>query len=317
MIDLSTTYLGLELKNPLVPSASPLSRSLDTLRRLEDHGAAAVVLYSLFEEQITFESRELDHFLSYGTDSFAESLSYFPEPDSFHTGPDEYLAHIRAAKDALGIPVIASLNGVSTGGWVRYARLMQDAGADALELNMYFIPTNPAVTGEAVESTYVSLARDVKASVSIPVSLKLNPFVSSLPNLAAKFDEVGIDGLALFNRFYQPDFNLESLEVVPNLVLSDSSDLLMRLRWVAILYKRIKADLAITGGVHSADDVIKAMMAGSKVAMMASALLSGGIGQLEKVLGDVREWLVTHEYEGIKQMQGSMSQQNVTEPAAF
>ena len=317
MIDLSTTYLGLTLKNPLVPSASPLSKSIDTLKHLEDHGAAAVVMYSLFEEQITFESLELDHYLSYGTNSFAEALTFFPDMEHYNVGPKEYLEHIRKAKEALDIPIIGSLNGVSTGGWIRYAQLIEQAGADALELNTYFIPTDPAVSSEEIEQMYLNLVRDVKASVSIPVAVKLNHFFSSIPYMAARFDEAGADALVLFNRFYQPDIDLENLEVVPNLVLSSSYELRLRLRWAAILYGQIKADLALTGGVHTGEDVLKSMMVGAKVAMLASALLHDGVHVLDDILVDVQRWMEIHEYESIEQMQGSMSQRNVAQPAAF
>jgi len=317
MIDLSTTYLGLTLKNPLVPSASPLSRSLDNLRRMEDHGASAVVLYSLFEEQITHESLELDHYLSYGTESFVEALSYFPDLAHYNIGPEQYLEHIRKAKAALGIPVIGSLNGVSTGGWTRYAKLIEQAGADALELNVYYIPTDLDLSGVQVEQMYVDLARDVKASVQIPVAIKMGHFFSSIPNIAAQLDQVGVGGLVLFNRFYQPDIDLENLEVVPNLNLSGSYELRLRLRWVAILYGRIQADMALTGGVHTAHDVLKAMMVGAKVAMMTSMLLEHGTRQLSEVLLDLQTWMEQHEYQSIKQMQGSMSQRSVANPAAF
>jgi dihydroorotate dehydrogenase (fumarate) len=317
MIDFSTTYLGLKLKNPLVPSASPLSKSLDSIKRLEDHGAAAIVMYSLFEEQITFESLELDHYLSQGTNSFAEALTFFPDMEDYNLGPDAYLEHLRKAKESVGIPLMGSLNGVSTGGWIRYAKLIEQAGADALELNTYFIPTDPAIGSEEVEQMYLDLVRDVKASVKIPVAVKINHFFSSIPYMAARFDEAGADGLVMFNRFYQPDIDLESLEVVPNLVLSSSYELRLRLRWAAILYGRIKADLALTGGVHTAEDVLKSMMVGAKVAMLASALLHSGVHVLDEILIDLRRWMETHEYESIKQMQGSMSQRNVAQPAAF
>lgn len=317
MIDLSTTYLGLNLKNPLVPSASPLSKSIDTLKRLEDHGASAVVMYSLFEEQITHESRELDHYLSYGTDSYAEATTYFPDLANYNLGPQEYLNHIRQAKESLNIPIIGSLNGVSNGGWVRYAKLIEQAGADALELNVYFIPTDPSISSTSVEQMYLDLVRHVKASVKIPVAVKLTHFFSSLPYMAMRLDQVGADALVLFNRFYQPDIDLENLEVMANLTLSSSYELRLRLRWAAILFGRIKADLAVTGGVHTAEDVLKSMMVGAKVAQMASALLHNGLHVLDDILIDLRRWLETHEYESIKQLQGSMSQRHVAQPAAF
>jgi len=317
MIDLSTNYLGLELSNPLVASSSPMMQELDNIKRLEDAGAAAVVLHSLFEEQITLESQDLDHHLFHGAESYAEAVSYFPELGSFQIGPEAYLEHIRKAKEAVEIPVIASLNGISTGGWTEWAKRMEDAGADALELNTYFMPTDMEVSGSQLEEMYLELVRDVKKSLKIPVAVKLSSFFSSLPNFCASLDQVGADGLVLFNRFYQPDFDLGELEVVPRLELSSSQELLMRLHWVAVMYGRVKADFAVTGGVHGATDVVKAMMAGGKVAMMTSAILEHGIGHVKSVKHELNEWLEANEYESIAQMQGSMSQRKVAEPAAF
>jgi len=317
MTDLSTTYLGLSLKNPLVVSASPLCEDVDNIRRMEDAGAAAVVLHSLFEEQIDFESQHLDRFLSHGTESFAESLSYFPTLADYKLGPDEYLKHIRRAKAAVGIPVIGSLNGVSTGGWIRYAKMIQEAGADALELNVYYIATDPEMGSAQVEQMYLDLVRDVKATLKIPVAVKLGHAFTAMANLARRLDQVGADALVLFNRFYQPDLDLEKLEAVPRLTLSNSYELLLRLHWVAILYGHIRADLAVTGGVHTAQDVLKAMMSGAHVAMMTSALLKNGIGHLAKVRSDLLAWMEEHEYASIRQMQGSMSYRSVAEPAAF
>ena len=317
MTDLSTTYLGLSLKNPLVVSASPLCEDVDNIRRMEDAGAAAVVLHSLFEEQIDFESQHLDRFLSLGTESFAESLSYFPALADYKLGPDEYLEHIRRAKTAVRIPVIGSLNGVSTGGWIRYAKMIQEAGADALELNVYYIPTDPEMGSAQVEQMYLDLVRDVKATLKIPVAVKLGHAFTAMANLARRLDQVGADALVLFNRFYQPGLDLEKLEAVPRLTLSSSYELLLRLHWVAILYGRIRADLAVTGGVHTAQDVLKAMMSGARVAMMTSALLKNGIGHLAKVRSDLLAWMEEHEYASIRQMQGSMSYRSVAEPAAF
>jgi dihydroorotate dehydrogenase (fumarate) len=316
-MDLSTTYLGLTLKNPLVPSASPLSRSVEGIRKLEDGGAAAVVMYSLFEEQLVAESQQLNHFLSYGTESFAEALSYFPEMEDFHTGPDDYLDLISQAKAAVDIPIIGSLNGVSTGGWVSYASQIQQAGADALELNIYYIPTSPDISGAEVEGMYLEVVRDVKANVSIPVAVKLSPYFSATANMAYQLAEAGADALVLFNRFYQPDIDLEELEVVPRLVLSASYEMHLPLRWVALLYGRVKADFAITTGVHTHIDVLKGLMAGANVMMMASALLQYGPAYLGQVLEKVESWMEDHEYESVVQMQGSMSQQHVAEPAAF
>ena len=317
MIDLSTTYLGFTLKSPLVASASPLCEDIGNIRRMEDAGAAAVVLHSLFEEQITLESQYLDRHLSQGAESFAESLTYFPDMTDYNLGPDGYLEHVRRAKAAVAIPVIGSLNGVSSGGWINYAKKIQEAGADALELNVYYIPTDPELSGAQVEQMYVDLVRDVRASVSIPVAVKLGHSFSAMANLAQRLDQTGVGALVLFNRFYQPDYDLETLEVVPRLTLSSSYELLLRLHWVAILYGHIRADLAVTGGVHTAQDVLKAMMAGSRVAMMTSALLKHGIEHLRTVRADLLAWMEAHEYESIRQMQGSMSHRSVAEPAAF
>jgi dihydroorotate dehydrogenase (fumarate) len=317
MIDLSTSYLGLTLRSPLVASAGPLCESLDNIRRMEDAGAGAVVLHSLFEEQITLESQQLDQHLSHGTESFAESLTYFPDMRDYNLGPDAYLDHVRRAKAAVGIPVIGSLNGVSTGGWISYAKKIQQAGADALELNVYYIPTDPALTSAEVEQMYVDLVRDVTRSVGIPVAVKLGHFWSAFANVAARLDGAGARGLVLFNRFYQPDFDLDNLEVVPSLTLSNSYELLLRLHWTAILYGHVRADLAVTGGVHTAEDVLKAMMAGARVAMMTSALLQRGIEHLGAVRDGLLGWMEAREYESIRQMQGSMSYRSVREPAAF
>jgi dihydroorotate dehydrogenase (fumarate) len=317
MTDLSTSYLGLTLKNPLVVSPSPLNEDVDNLRRMEDQGASAVVLHSLFEEQINVQSHDLDRFLSHGTESFAEALSYFPEAQAFSLGPEGYLEHIRKAKTAIGIPIIGSLNGVSTGGWIRYAKMIEEAGADALELNVYYIPTDPELSSAQVEKMYVDLVRDTKATIKIPVAVKLGPYFSAMANMARRLDQAGAGSLVLFNRFYQPDFDLEQLEVVPNLVLSTSQELRLRLCWVAILHGHVKADLAITGGIHAPEDVIKAMMAGAKVAMMTSALLSRGLGHLAMVRTGILQWMEEHEYTSIRQMQGSMSQRSVANPNAF
>jgi len=317
MTDLTTTYLGLALGNPLVASASPLCEDIDNIRRMEDAGAAAVVLHSLFEEQITFESQHLDRYLSQGTESFAESLTYFPNVGEYRLGPDEYLDHVSRAKAAVKIPIIGSLNGVSTGGWIRYARMIQEAGADALELNVYYIPTDPEMSSAQVEQIYLDLVRDVKATLRIPVAVKLGHAFTAMANMARRLDQAGADALVLFNRFYQPDLDLEKLEAVPRLTLSTSYELLLRLHWVAILYGRIKADLAVTGGVHTAQDVLKAMMSGARAAMMTSALLKNGIGHLTRVRADLIAWMEEHEYTSIRQMQGSMSYRSVAEPAAF
>jgi dihydroorotate dehydrogenase (fumarate) len=317
MIDLSTRYLGLSLASPLVASASPLSESLGSIRAMEDAGAAAVVLHSLFEEQIDVESEHLDRYLSHGAESHPEALDYFPDLAGYNLGPDGYLEHLRRAKEAVGIPIIGSLNGVSTGGWIEFARKMQQAGADALELNIFYVPTDPALSGVQVERMYVDLVRDVKASVSIPVAVKLGHAFSAPANLARHLDVVGADGLVLFNRFYLPDFDLESLEVTPRLTLSSPYELLLRLHWVAILYRHVKADLAVTGGVHGSAQVLKSMMAGARVAMMTSAILQNGIEHFARVRADLLDWMEAHEYASIAQMQGSMSYRSVAEPAAF
>jgi len=317
MIDLSTRYLGLELASPLVASASPLCETIDNLRRMQDAGAGAVVLHSLFEEQIEVESRALDRSLSYGTESYAEAVSYFPDLYRHNLGPDGYLEHVRRAKKALSIPVIGSLNAVSTGGWVSFARLIQDAGADALELNMSYIPTDPALSAADVEQMYVDLVRDVRARVSIPLAIKLGHAFTALAHLAGRLDAAGADGLVLFNRFYLPDFDLEHLEVVPSLTLSSPHELLVRLHWVAILYGHVRADLAVTGGVHGHEQVLKAMMAGARVAMMTSALLRNGIEHLADVRSGLSAWMNAHDYASIAEMQGSMSYRAVEEPAAF
>jgi dihydroorotate dehydrogenase (fumarate) len=316
-MDLSTTYLGLNLKNPIVPSASPLSHVLDSMKRLEDAGASAVVMYSLFEEQISHEAAELDHYMQYGTESFAEATSYFPEADEYNLGPEEYIQHIHEAKEALGIPVIGSLNGISTGGWISYAKKIEEAGADALELNVYHIPTDPQQTAGDVEKLYIDVLKAVKASVRIPVSIKLSPFFSNMANMAHKLDEAGVDGLVLFNRFYQPDFDLEELEVTPNVILSTPQALRLPLRWIAILHGRIKANLAATSGIHTAQDVLKMLMAGADVTMMCSALLKHGPTRITDVLEEVNKWMIDHEYVSVGQMKGSMSQKSVGNPAAF
>ena len=317
MSDLSTTYLGLELKNPLVPSASPLMQHLDNLKRMEDAGAAAVVLHSLFEEQIARESHALDHYLNYGSESFAEALTYFPEMLGYNRGAAGYLEHVRRAKESVNIPVIASLNGFSTGGWIQYAREIEEAGADALELNMYYIAADPAQTSQDIEQMYLDLVREVVKSIRIPVAVKLSHFFTAFANMAQRIAWAGADGLVLFNRFYQPDIDLEALEVVPSLNLSHSNELRLRLQWVAMVYGRVEADIAVTGGVHSAEDVLKCMMAGANVAMMTSVLLERGIEYLVSLREAVEVWMAEHEYESIQQMRGSMSYKNVAQPAAF
>ena len=317
MPDLKTYYLGLELKNPVVASSGPFSKDVGQILKMQDAGVAAVVLHSLFEEQINLESNELDRFLSKDENSFAEALQYFPDMQGYNIGPEGYLEHIRRAKAAADIPIIASLNGISTGGWIRYAKLIEEAGADGLELNVYYLPTDPGLTSARIEQMYCDLVSHVKASVHIPVAVKLGPFFSAIPFIANRLDAAGADGLVLFNRFYQPDFDLESLEVVTDLTLSDSSELLLRLHWVAVIYGTVRADIAITGGVHTVEDVVKSMMAGAKVAMTTSALLRNGPDYPARLLAGLVEWMEEHEYASIYQMQGSMSKTRVAEPAAF
>ncbi len=316
-MNLTTTYLGMLLKNPIVASSSPLSHNVDSIRRLEDAGAAAVVMYSLFEEQITFDSYYIDYHLTQGIDSYAESISYFPDMQGYNVGPEEYLDLIRRAKEAVNIPIIGSLNGTSIGGWSDYATLIEEAGADALELNVYYLPTNTEISGAEIERIYLNILSAVKQVVSIPVAMKLSPFFSSTANMASRLAERGADGLVLFNRFYQPDFDLENLEVAPRLVLSNSDDLRLPLRWVAILYGRVLSDLAITSGIHTSEDVIKGLMAGAKVTMMASELLQKGIRRIGQVLNEIVGWMNEHEYESVAQMIGAMSQRHCAEPAAF
>ena len=317
MIDLSTTYLGLKLKNPLVASASVLSKKVSNIKKLEDAGMSAVVMYSLFEEQITQESLALNYFLERDTEAHAEALTYFPEMQSYNLEPDKYLEHIQKAKQTVEIPIIGSLNGVSPSGWTKYAKLIEEAGADALELNIYYLSTNPYVASGVLEDMYVNLVKMTAASIDIPLTVKLNPFITSLPNLGKSLAENGAQGLVLFNRFYQPDLDVEGMEVVPSLELSTSKDLLLPLRWTAILYDRIKADLALSGGIHRGVDIVKTMMAGAKVAMTASELVGNGIQRAKSMLEELITWMQIHDYESITQMQGSMSQRNVSDPAAF
>jgi dihydroorotate dehydrogenase (fumarate) len=305
------------LKNPLVASASPLSKKLDGIRRLEDAGASAVVMYSLFEEQIVHESLELDHYLSRGTESFAEALTYFPDLGNYNAGPDNYLDLIRKAKDTVNIPIIGSLNGVSTGGWIDYAQKIEQAGADALELNMYYLSGDVDLTSQELEKAYIDLVSDVRAKIHVPLAVKVGPFFTSLPNMSKRLVKAGANGLVLFNRFMQPDLDIETLEVTPNLKLSTSDELRLPLRWIAMLYKRVDADFALTSGVHTAQDMIKAMMAGASVTMVASELLAHGFKRIPEMLNDMRSWMESYEYTSVKQMKGSMSQQAVAEPAAY
>lgn len=317
MIDLTTTYLGLTLKSPLVAGPSPLCQSVDTIRAMEDAGAAAVVLHSLFEEQIVLESRQLDEGLSAHTESFAESLSYLPDKAHYALGPEEYVEHVRKAKAAVDIPVIASLNGVTPGAWIRYAKLMEQAGADGIELNIYYVATDPHATAFDVERRYVELVTAVRKAVRVPLAVKLGPSFTAFANVAHQLAGAGANALVLFNRFYQPDLDIEHLEVVPALSLSTSAELLLRLHWVAVLYGRVKTDLAITGGVHTGHDVLKGMMAGASVTMLTSALLKHGVGHLATVRAEMLQWMEERDYESVAQMRGSLAQKAVKEPAAY
>jgi dihydroorotate dehydrogenase (fumarate) len=317
MVDLTTTYLGMKLKNPLVASPSPYSEKVDMVKRMEDAGLSAVVLYSLFEEQIIHESLELDHYLTQGTESFAEAISYLPDTGKYSLKPERYVEHLSKVKQAVNIPVIGSLNGVSSGGWVKWAKHIEEAGADALELNIYFLPNDPHISSLQLEHSYASLVKDVKEQVSIPVAVKLSPYFTAIPNIMNTLVNAGADALVLFNRFYQPDFDLQELEVVPNLVLSTSNELRLPLRWIAMLYGKVRADLALTSGVHTAEDVIKGIMAGASVTMTTSALLKYGVGRATDILEGVKTWMEEREYESITQMKGSMCQQSVAEPGAF
>ena len=316
-MDLTTTYLGLKLRSPLVVSASPLSEDVDNIKRMADAGASAIVLYSLFEEQLRQDRLELNRNLENGTNSFAEALSYFPEPDEFKLGPEEYLKHVAAAKKATRVPIIASLNGSSNGGWTSYAKQIQQAGADALELNIYYIPTDMDLTGEMVELTYLEILRSVKAEVTIPVAVKLSPFFSNFANMAKRLDKAGANGLVLFNRFYQPDIELESLEVKPNILLSTPMAMRVPLRWIALLHGRIGASLAATSGIHRASDALKMLMAGADVTMLCSTLLRHGIPQIAAIERDLVDWMEEHDYESVSQLKGSLSQLKCPEPAAF
>lgn len=317
-MDLTTTYLGLTLRSPLVPAAAaPLSEDLDTILRLEDAGAGAIVLHSLFEEQLVQEKFELHHHLTYGTDSFAEALTYFPEAETYHVGPELYLEHIQQAKQRLQIPIIASLNGYTPGGWIEYARLMQEAGADAIELNVYYVPTDPTISGSDVEQNYLDILQDIKAEVTIPIAMKLSPFFSNLAHMAHRLDAAGVNGLVLFNRFYQPDIDLETLDVYPHLILSTPHAARLPMRWIAILYGRIQADLAATSGIQKGQDALKMLMAGAKITQVCSALLRHGVEHLQVIEQEMRHWLEEHDYESVKQLQGSMSQLHCPDASAF
>lgn len=316
-MDLKTKYLGFDLKHPLVASASPLSSSVAGVRRLEDANAAAIVLPSLFEEQIEKQDKILDHYMDFGTHSFAEALDYFPEPEEFKVGPDEYLKLVSEAKKAIDVPLIASLNGDSPGGWTNYAKLIEDAGADALELNLYHISTDSSMSGADVERMYLETVTEVRKQVDIPIAIKLSPFFTAFAYSAKEFCKAGADGLVLFNRFYQPDYDLDMLEVVPHLVLSNSDELRLPLRWIAILYGQVETDFALTSGVHNHKDVLKGLMAGANVTMMTSELLKKGVGRIDSILGKLTKWMEKRDYESVMQLQGSMSMKHVADDDAF
>jgi dihydroorotate dehydrogenase (fumarate) len=317
MVDLSTKYLGLQLKNPLVASASPLSKKLDGIRALEDAGIGGIVMYSLFEEQIIRDRDAFDYVQEFGTYTMAEALNQFPDLSHYNVGPDQYLEHIRKAKEAVNVPIIGSLNGISTGGWLEFAHKIEEAGADALELNIYSIPTDVTIPGQEMEQSYLELVKDIRKQVHIPLAVKISPFITSLPHYASQLATAGVNGLVLFNRFYQPDMDIETLEITPTLKLSNSHELLLPLRWVALLYGRVKTDFALTTGVHTAQDAIKAIMAGASVAMMASELIAKGPQRVTEILGDMQRWMEQYEYTSVHKMLGSMSQRSVDNPAAF
>ena len=316
-MDLSTTYLGLKLRTPLVPSGSPLTEDLGNLKKMEDCGASAIVLHSLFEEQLRSEAAELDQALNAGTESFAEALSYFPDLSTYKLGPEEYLEYIAKAKKSLRIPVIASLNGSHVGDWTKYAKQIEQAGADALELNIYYIPTDLKLTSEAVETAYLDIFKAVKSEVKVPVAVKLSPFFSSMGNMAWRLDQAGANGLVLFNRFYQPDINPENMEIECSVLFSTPQARRLPLRWIAILFGQVKADLAATSGIHTGSDVIKTLMAGAKVTMMCSALFKHGLEHLTTVEKEVTQWMEEHEYESVQQMIGSVSQAKCADPSSF
>ena len=317
-MNLETNYLGLKLKSPLVPSASPLSSDLGKVKRMEDAGASAIVMYSLFEEQITKENRAMDHFLNVSSESYAEALSYFPEPEQYHNlEAEEYLDHIRKIRETVDIPVIGSLNGISEGGWMSYAKKMEEAGADALELNIYYIAADPEMTSDKVEQMYINDLKAVKENVSIPVSIKLGPYFSAFANMAKRLEAAGADGLVLFNRFYQPDIDLDTKEVAPSLELSNSFEKRLPLRWIAMLRPHIKASLAATTGIHSADDVIKMLMVGADVTMMASTLLREGCDKLYNIAEDMKIWMDENEYESVEELKGCMSSASVADATTF
>jgi len=316
-MDIKTKYLGMELKSPLVISASPLSEKIENLRKMEDAGAGAIVLHSLFQEQVEAEQKELNHLISSTEFVSAEAMSYFPEPENYRLGPEEYLEHIRKAKNAINIPVIASLNGSSTGGWVDYAEIMQDAGADALELNLYDIPTSFGTSGADIERRYLDVVKAVRSQLRIPLAIKISPYFSNMANMALRFQEAGADSLVMFNRFYQPDINLEAMEVEPKVALSHTGISRLSMRWIAILKGRVNLDFAATGGIHKGTDVIKMLLVGANAVMITSAILKNGIEYLKTIEKEMVDWLTSNEYKSVQQMIGSMSQMKTPNPGAF
>lgn len=317
MIDLSTDYLGIKLKNPLVASASPLCENIENIKQMEKSGIAAVVLHSLFEEQVLLQEKELNYALTQGTESYAESLSYFPDINDYHFAPEEYIDYIAKVKKAVDIPIIGSLNGISNSGWIKYGKKIEDAGADALELNIYYLPTKKSVSCQQVEKMYLDLIKELRKNIKIPMAIKLSPYFSSIPDMAEKLVAEGANGLVLFNRFYQPDIDLMEMSLVPNLELSDSSELRLRLRWIGLLYKKIKVSLAITGGVHTAEDIIKGILAGANVTMMTSVLLLRGISFIEELIQMTEEWMERNKHDSIDNIRGLLSQQNIKDADAF
>jgi dihydroorotate dehydrogenase (fumarate) len=316
-MNLKTTYLGLNLRTPLVVSASPLSESLDNIRRMEDAGASAVVLHSLFEEQLRADRRDLNHLSLLGTESYPEALSYFPEPGDWLVGPESYLKHIARAKAAVHIPIIASLNGSTPGGWTGFAKEIQDAGADALELNLYSVPTDPDLVSADLEQHDVDVLRAVRVSVKIPVAVKTSPFFTNFAHMAKRFAETGANGLVMFNRFYQPDVEMESLEVAPHVFYSTPMAMRLPLRWIAILHGKLGVSLAATSGIHRGQDALKMLMVGADVTMLCSALMRHGIGHLKVVEEEMTHWMHDHEYESVAQLKGSLSHKNCPDPTAF
>ena len=317
-MDLSTSYLGIKLRNPIMVGASPIAKNLDHLKSVEDAGAAAIVMYSLFQEQIEGDQRALDHFLTENAESFAEALSYFPEPASyFNIDAQAYLKHLERVKKSLSIPVIASLNGISKGGWTKFAHKMQEAGADAIEINVFYVPTKIQLAGQDIEQMYIDDVVAVKESVSIPVSVKLSPFFSAPANFAQKLEKVGTDGLVLFNRFFGPEIDLENLEVSPHLSLSDNNELRLPLRWIAILFGQVRCDLCATSGIQTGTDVIKMIMAGASAVQVVSVLLQKDVTYITTMLNEMKQWMEQKEYKSVEQMKGSMSYRSVTEPAAY